>query len=145
MVVNAESSTWVPLLPGLLRQEDDGSVTLLGSRCEGCGTTYFPAMKICVRCLSPERMLSAPLSRRGTVYTFSVVRQSLPEFPTPYVLAYVDLPEGVRVLSQLADVSPEAAHIGMEVELVGAITRKGDADQPEVLGFRFRCVTGKGS
>lgn len=140
MSVNIQAPGWVPLRPGLLEKDADGGITLLGSRCESCGTTFFPAHVLCVRCLSSEHMQAVRLSRRGTVYTYTVVHQSTPEFPTPYVLAYVDLPEGVRVLAQLSEVSPEAARTGMEVELVGVPVPGGEEGGPEVLTYRFRPV-----
>jgi len=87
-------------------------------------------------------MRAVRLSRRGIVYTYTVVHQSTPEFPTPYVLAYVDLPEGVRVLAQLSETSPETARTGMEVELVGVSLPGGEEGGPEVLTYRFRPVRG---
>ncbi len=106
----------------------DGAALLAGSRCPACGAAFFPPRQVCSRCLG--ELEEAPLSARGTVYTHTVVHQSAPAFETPYTLVYVDLPEGVRVLGQLAG----EARIGMEVEL----------EPDERLGFRFRPV-GEGS
>ncbi len=138
MTAETAAPDGVPLRQGLFEHDADGGITLLGSRCGGCGTTYFPAHALCVRCFSAQQMRPARLSRQGTVYTYSVVHQSTPEFPTPYVLAYVDLPEGVRVLAQLAEVSPEAVRMGMPVELVAARAKPAQAGTPDVLTFRFR-------
>lgn len=135
----AAAPAWTPLRPGLLERDEDGRIWLLGNRCRTCQTTYFPAHNLCIRCLTPEQLEPVRLSRRGSIYTFSVVYQSTPEFPTPYVLAYVDLPEGVRVLAQVTGLAPEAARTGMAVELVEAPTGRADSGA-EVIGYRFRPV-----
>jgi uncharacterized OB-fold protein len=56
---------------------------------------------------------------RGVVYTYTVVRQNgHPYFRsrTPYVVAYVDLDEGFRMLAEVA-AEPDAVHVGMRVEV----------------------------
>jgi uncharacterized OB-fold protein len=90
---------------------------------------------VCSRCLS-EELEAAPLSSRGTVYTYTVIHQAAPGFEVPCALAYVDLPEGVRVLGQIAGVEPEAVRIGMEVEL--SLEPFGEDDEgQELIGYRF--------
>jgi uncharacterized OB-fold protein len=50
------------------------------------------------------------VSGRGTVHTFSVARRAfLPGFATPYVLAWIDLDEGVRAFGNLVSAAPEDA------------------------------------
>jgi uncharacterized OB-fold protein len=91
---------------------------------------------VCSRCLAGELEV-APLSSRGTVYTYTVVHQAPPGFEAPYALAYVDLPEGVRVLGQIAGVEAETVRIGLEVEL--SLEPFGEDDQgQELIGYRFR-------
>ena len=36
----------------------------------------------------------------------------------PYTIAYVDLEEGVRMMTRIVDCNPEDIHIDMEVEVV---------------------------
>jgi uncharacterized OB-fold protein len=50
----------------------------------------------------------------------------------PYVVAIVELDEGVRLVSNVVDCPPERVHIGMPVEAVF------DAVTPEVTLPRFR-------
>lgn len=53
----------------------------------------------------------------GTVYSFLVHHHpQVPGKQTPFVVALVELDEGVRVLGELLDVSPEEVHIGLPVE-----------------------------
>jgi uncharacterized OB-fold protein len=56
---------------------------------------------------------------RGVVYTYTVVRRhGHPYFRsrTPYVVAYVDLDEGFRMLAEI-DADPGTVHVGMCVDL----------------------------
>ncbi len=122
-----------PFRPELLRFHE-GRWELLGGRCRACGAWYFPAPRVCARCSQGE-IESVPLSGRGTVYTYTVVYQSTPEFPTPYTLVYVDFPEGVRILGQLVRCPPEAVRIGMPVE---AVFEEEDRGGQKVVVWRFR-------
>ncbi|OZM81740.1 Zn-ribbon domain-containing OB-fold protein [Pseudonocardia sp. MH-G8] len=56
---------------------------------------------------------------RGVVYTFTVVRRHGHPFfraHAPYVVAYVDLDEGFRMLAEV-DADPDAVRVGMRVEI----------------------------
>jgi len=121
--------------PGELEIEPDGTGHLLGSRCRSCGAHFFPIRQACSGCLSSD-LETVRLTGSGTVYTYTVIRQSTPAFAVPYALGYVDLPEGVRVMGQIA-AEPDDLAIGMEVEL--AVEPFGtDGDGNPVLGYRFR-------
>ena len=68
-----------------------------------------------------RRRVGALRAARGTVYTFTVTHQNqAPGFrdELPYVLAYVELDEGVRMLTNIVDCAPDAVRIGMPVEVV---------------------------
>lgn len=59
-------------------------------------------------------------SGRGTVYSYSIVRQSYHPFfraRAPYVVAWVDLEEGPRLLSNIVGVDVDAVTCGMPVEV----------------------------
>ena len=102
----------------------DGKVRLRASRCPSCGAALYPPREICPSdgADSLEEIL---LSNSGTVYTFTVARQSTPEFKTPYVLVYVDFPEDVRVLLPFSGTEPPP--IGAKVEVtMGAGPRLED-------------------
>ena len=130
------TSTAVPFRPGVLELEGNGGGRLIGSRCPACGAHFFPAREVCPGCLEQD-MERVPLSGQGSLYTYTVVRQSAPGFPVPYLLGYVDLPEGVRVLGQLAGLSQDEARIGMALALtvqpVGT-----DEEGREIIGYSFR-------
>ncbi|HEV2283116.1 MAG TPA: Zn-ribbon domain-containing OB-fold protein [bacterium] len=130
----AVTAAAVPLRPGLFDVDAAGTHRLVGTRCETCGAHFFPRRRICARCRSSATR-AVPLSTRGALYTYTTVYQSTPAFTTPYVLAYADLPEGVRLLAQLV-AAPGAVRIGMPLELrvepVGV-----DGEGRPVLGYRF--------
>ena len=59
-----------------------------------------------------------PASGRGTVHTFTIVRQSGDPYfreRVPYVVAMIELDEGVRMMSNIVDCEPDAVAIGMRV------------------------------
>lgn len=109
-----------------------GSPRLRGGRCPGCATVFFPRFSVCPGCLSTEPMAEVALSRHGVLYSYSVVHVSQPGFPAPYVVAYVDLPEGPRVFGHLDGPAP----LGSEVEIYGGPIGR-DAGN-EVVSVRFR-------
>jgi uncharacterized OB-fold protein len=81
---------------------------------------------LCVSCLSDE-IEHFVASGRGTVWTFTVTEQNqVPPFrdAVPYVLAYVELEEGPRLLTNVVGVAPDAVRIGMPVR----VAFRGDAD-----------------
>lgn len=90
------------------------------------------------------------LGRRGTIWTFTVQRFPPPIPPyagsgdretfVPYGVAYIELPEGVRVEARLTENDPEKLAIGMEMELV--IEKfTSDADGSDRMTFAFRPVS----
>lgn len=58
------------------------------------------------------------VSGRGVVHTFSVVHRSfLPGFTTPYVIAWIDLDEGVRAFGNIVSGGHHDVRIGMPVRV----------------------------
>jgi uncharacterized OB-fold protein len=90
---------------------------LLIQRCGGCATLRHPPRPMCPHCHSLDwEVLEA--SGRGTVYSFVMPRHPpLPFFEDGYVVVLVELEEGVRIVSNLVDVEPEGASIGMPVQV----------------------------
>jgi uncharacterized OB-fold protein len=89
-------------------------------RCRSCGTKRFYPRAVCPVCLSSDTEW-VRASGRGTVYTFTITHQNQsPGFreELPYVLAIVELDEGVRLMTNLVGCTPEAVRIGMPVEVV---------------------------
>lgn len=131
-------ATGTSFRPGELEVNPDGTGNLLGSRCRSCEAHFFPTREVCSRCLSHD-LETVRFSTVGTLYTFTVVHQSIPAFEVPYVLGYVDFPEGVRILGQIGGCEPDDIEIGMELRL--SLEPFGEGGEGQSLtGFRFRPV-----
>ena len=90
---------------------------LLIQRCGGCATLRHPPRPMCPRCHSLE-WDAIDASGRGTVYSFVMPRHPpLPFFEDGYIVVLVELEEGVRLVSNLVDVEPDDASIGMAVRV----------------------------
>jgi uncharacterized OB-fold protein len=87
--------------PELVQREAEG-LRLRGGRCAECGALSFPKAQVCTECLSLD-VQDAALSNEGVLYSYSRVHLAPKGWDLPYVLGYVDLPEGVRVLSHIDD------------------------------------------
>ena len=93
---------------------------LVLQRCGACGTVRWHPRALCPACLSGETEYVRSTGR-GTVYTFTVTRQNQAagfRDELPYVLAYVELDEGVRMLTNVVGTPVEEVRIGMPVEVV---------------------------
>ncbi len=113
---------------------------LLGLRCRACGATYLKSGRVaCSKCGTHAALDEIPLSTHGQLWVYSIVHQSAPGIPTPYVAAIVDLPEKVSVRCNLIDVEPDPAKIkfGMPVEMVTKKVRT-DKEGNDVIAFFFR-------
>ena len=112
---------------------------LIGKKCTQCGEVYTGRRVACSKCSNADQLEEIKLSRRGTLWTYSIVHQSLPGIKTPYIAAIVDLPERVSVRCNLIDVDPDPAKLqfGMRVEMVTRKVRE-DAEGNDVIAFFFR-------
>ena len=89
-------------------------------KCGACSTILFYPRALCPSCLSSKTdYLRA--SGHGTVYTFTVTYQNQAagfRDELPYVMAYVELDEGPRMLTNVVNTPADAVTIGMPVEVV---------------------------
>lgn len=93
---------------------------LVVQRCAACQHTRHPPAPLCPECRSADSDW-LELSGRGEVYTYTVVHRPIAANQAlPYVIAVVALEGagGVRMISNLVDVDPDAVAIGLPVELV---------------------------
>ncbi len=126
-----------PFRQGLFKFVRDNEGTLIGTRCDRCGITFFPGRRFCSSCFQNDQIKEVSLSKTGILYTYTIVYQGKPSFKAPYAVGYVDLKEGVRVFTPLFDVAPEELKIGMEMELVFRnMAEVSDQTGTFVYGFR---------
>lgn len=113
---------------------------LIGSRCLGCGKYFFPPREVCPFCFN-RQLERVTLSRTGKIYSYFISWAPPAGFEPPYVAGLVDLPEGVRLYSQLTGCQPDGGdlELGMEVELaLGTLGTDPDGSQVVVYTFRPR-------
>jgi uncharacterized OB-fold protein len=126
----------VPIQKGLF-EEANGGPALIGSKCRACGQVLFPPRPFCLNCMSPE-VESIRLKRDGKLYTFTTVYMPSEHFPSPYAVGWIELPEDIRVFSQIRGWQEQPLKIGMNMRLY-IETLWQDQDR-EVIGFVFRPV-----
>lgn len=88
-------------------------------RCTRCETWIWYPRQFCSGCGSLDTAWEE-VSGRGRIYSFTVVRKSAVagwSELVPYVIAYVELEEGPRVISNVVDCDPESLAIGTPVRI----------------------------
>ncbi len=115
---------------------------LIGSRCGNCGALDFPPRAVCPRCgrRSVGKMERMKFGGRGKVVSYTVIHDAPKAFEImkPYVLAIVEMDEGVRVTSQIIDAETADVKIGMLVE--SAFRKLGEDGEAGIIhyGYKFR-------
>lgn len=93
---------------------------LLVQHCKDCGANIFFPKKVCPECWS-ENLTWIESSGKAFVYTFTTMLDMVePKFMNdlPYVIAMVDLEEGIRMTTRIVNCNPNDVKIGMVVEVV---------------------------
>lgn len=93
---------------------------LIYQQCADCGAVVFYPRRRCTSCLSANLEWKESAGE-GTVYTYSIVRQSYHPFfrsMAPYAVAWIDLDEGPRLVSNVVGLEdPSGVRIGMRVKV----------------------------
>jgi len=113
---------------------------LLGMLCETCGKITFPLGSVCPNCRRAGKVKPVRLSGKGKVYSYTVIRAAPEGFEvfTPYVIAIIELDDGVKLTSQVIDCEPEEVHIGMPVQVCFRKIREEGKEGVICYGFKFR-------
>jgi uncharacterized OB-fold protein len=93
---------------------------LIYQSCQQCGYAQFPPRPVCITCRS-ERVIWKPASGRGKIYSFTVVHRPPTEAfksDVPYVIALIDLNEGVRMMMNVRNADPARVKIGQTVKVI---------------------------
>jgi uncharacterized OB-fold protein len=108
-----------PYWEGLARGE------LLIQRCAACGRFVFYPRSFCPHCSSDQLVWTAARGT-GVVYSYTVVHQAYGPFAgqTPFVVALIDLDEGVRMMARIT-------HAG---------GRDGEPTESVCIGARVRVI-----
>ena len=110
--------------------------------CNHCGKTQYPYRAMCCHCWSSD-IRDRAIGGSGEVWSYSVVRRSRTQpFSAwvPYVVAVIELPEGVKVISNIVGCDPDAVSVGMPVRL--AFASAGERGNIPVFVAQGRVVEG---
>ena len=86
--------------------------------CNSCRKAVFYPRALCPYCFS-EGLLWIAASGKGTIYSYTVAHQAFGPFAEdiPFIVALIELDEGVRMMSRLLDAPRERVTIGAPVEV----------------------------
>jgi len=132
-----EEGKEVKFLEPLWFEESPEGWVLVGTRCEACGKVSFPRKYVCPGCFS-EDLKTVPLSKKGTLHTYSFSVMGPPDLEKPFVVGFVDLPEKVKLFSLITGYGPDAKdlEIGMEMDMVLGPVKK-DVAGNHLYGYKF--------
>ncbi len=86
--------------------------------CNACSRAVFYPRAFCPHCYA-ENLSWIVASGRGTIYSYTVAHQAFGAFAAdvPFIVAIVELEEGVRMMSRIVDASRERVAIGANVQV----------------------------
>ena len=92
---------------------------LEAGKCKKCGQIYFPPRLICSECKS-NQFETIKLNPEGKLLTYTIIRIASDKFSiqAPYAVGIIELNDGVKLTTQLADVDFDKIKIGMKLKLV---------------------------
>lgn len=132
----------IPVADNLFQGEGAGT-RLIGSRCRGCGTHYFPKSLGCRNPQCRDKAIDdALLGPSGTLYSYTVQVYRPPalfrmEPFAPYAIGMVELEQGLRVMGMLTGCGTGEIRIGMALALT-VETLYRDEQGREVATYKFR-------
>jgi uncharacterized OB-fold protein len=124
----------VPIRDGYFAEEADGG-HLIASRCKSCSRLYFPPLQRCPECYGKD-MEEVKLNGKGKLYTYTVVQMPVSHYKPPFALAWVELPEGIRVFTQLKNWEDTELKIGMDMDMI--IDTLWEEEEKVVYGYKFQ-------
>jgi uncharacterized protein len=97
-------------------------------RCRRCDAVIWYPRSFCPECSSVD-VVWFDASGLGTIYSFTIVRRQDSRFEAhePYLLAYVDLEEGPRMLANIVDCGQNHVAVGSRVHVTFWPTESGYA------------------
>jgi uncharacterized OB-fold protein len=101
---------------------------LLLKRCLDCGSVIWYPRAFCPDCASMRTEWFASAGR-GCVYSYTLNHrgQGAYQGAEPYVLAYVELDEGPRMMTNIVEAEADDLAVGLPVEVVFHDTGEGNA------------------
>ena len=131
MTMELRKSEWAKPLPALDPISSQywsaaAEGRLLIQHCPACDHRQHYPRALCTRCGADPEWEEA--SGRGTVHTFTVIRQNGAtgfRDETPYVVAMVELDEGPRMMGNVTGCPVEDVYVGMPVQAYAIEVEEG--------------------
>ena len=119
------------------------SYRLEAARCKKCGKTFFPPRLVCNKCNERE-FEYFNMKRTGKVVTHTVIRTPSDEFSgeAPFAVAIVQMDDGPRLTTQVADLSLDELRIGLPVKL--EFRRQYSEGEAGVIQYGHKAVPVRG-
>ncbi len=122
-------------------RENPSRYNLVGIKCHSCGRHFFPPRPICPVChrKSVGKIERVKLKGEGKVFSWTEVQEA-PEVLScirPYIVAMVEMEDGLRFSGQVIDCEPCDLQIGTPVRVV---LRKLSEEGPSGVihyGYKF--------
>ncbi|MBF0105920.1 MAG: Zn-ribbon domain-containing OB-fold protein [Deltaproteobacteria bacterium] len=111
---------------------------LEGSQCKKCGLILFPHRLICPKCKAREFEV-IQLPHEGKIISFTT-QTTVPhgfEDEAPISLGIVELTNGLRLTTQIADCHPDKIKIGMPVKREFRKIREDGHSGINAYGYKF--------
>lgn len=84
-------------------------------RCRNCARLFFYPTVLCPHCHHMGHDW-VEVNGRGAIYSFTnVYRSPEPDVDVPYTVAIVELDEGIRLMTNIVDATPEQVQVGARV------------------------------
>jgi len=97
-------------------------------KCNRCGFVIWYPRLFCPECASQD-VSWIDASGEGTIYSFTITRKGQGQYREagPYIMAYVELAEGPRIMTNIVTTDVEAVRIGQAVRVTFDETGEGPA------------------
>ena len=109
--------------------------------CTECGAIFFPRRVVCPRCGCKD-LEECKLGERGAIVSWTIIRNPPRDYEkyAPYVVALIELDDGVRLLSQVVDIEPDEMKTGMRVEATFRRVKEDGTSGIIEYGYKFRPI-----
>ncbi len=123
-------------------RENPSRYNLVGFKCDSCGKHYFPPRVICPLCHRKSVGKTHPVKMKGegSVYSISEVHEAIDNqhMQRPYLLAMVELDEGLKVTGQLIDC--EGCDVGIGTRVRVALRKLSEEGAAGVIHYGYKFV-----
>lgn len=123
-----DTAAMAPAIPQI-HLPANGPPELHGVRCVDCGQAYLARPTACPACCSRKPMEEFAMRGDGKLYSWTVIYRSFPGVRTPFVMAVVDMAEGLALRGTLEGVDPDPAALRFDLPVRFAFRDSGQRDE----------------